>query len=55
MPEISAGGIVLGLLAVILSRYVPVRRDPSRPMPFWASVLVGCLAAYVGPLFSTLL
>ncbi|MBM1813966.1 hypothetical protein [Pseudosulfitobacter pseudonitzschiae] len=49
MPEISAGGIVLGLLAVILSRYVPVRRDPSRPMPFWASVLVGCLAAYVGP------
>ncbi len=49
MPEISASGVVFGILAVILSRYVPVRRNPPRPMPFWASVLFGGLVAYVAP------
>lgn len=51
MPEISASGVVLGILAAILSRRVPVRRDPPRPMPLWASVLFGLLVAYVGPPF----
>lgn len=49
MPDISASGIVFGILAVILSRYVPVRRNPPRPMPFWASVLFGGLVTYVAP------
>lgn len=49
MPELMDNAALFGILAVILSRFMPIRRNPPRPMAIWASVLIGVAAAYIGP------
>ncbi|WP_205387858.1 hypothetical protein [Pseudosulfitobacter sp. DSM 107133] len=49
MPELMENSVVFGILAALLSRFIPVRGTPKRPVPFWGSVLIGIVAAYVGP------
>jgi hypothetical protein len=49
MPDMMESGVVVGILAAILTRFVPVRRNPPRPMPLWGTVLTGFVVAFAGP------
>lgn len=55
MPELMEYSALFGVLAAILSRFVPIGRNPPRRMPLWISVLIGIAVAYGGlPAFGIL-
>jgi hypothetical protein len=49
MPELMENAVIFGVLAAILSRFIPIRRSPPHRMPLWGSVLTGVVVAYSGP------
>lgn len=55
MPELMENAAIFGILAAILSRFIPLRRNPPRRIPIPASIVIGVVAAYAGPpAFATL-
>lgn len=48
MPELMDGAILFGFVAVVFSWSLK-KHDGQRRLPFWAIVLIGGVAAYVGP------
>lgn len=49
MPELMDGAIIFGLLAAGISWKVANRPGEQRRLPFWGTIIIGVVAAYIGP------
>ncbi|WP_306259814.1 hypothetical protein [Pararhizobium sp. IMCC21322] len=49
MPELMDGAIFFGFFAAGFSWVLAKRSGERRRLPFWGSVVIGVLAAYIGP------